>query len=172
MELNIASAGVVVPGGGPGGSDVVTITFELELPSDYVPGGASRMGRGQMRKRFPDQSEMDTLLDLWPAGALEMMLFDSDFDGVFEQDPGDSMLLHYTDELVTTGDILWTNVSVTLDLDDEIEMLTFPPGSWTFTLYGENNSTKIDFLPEPSGALMLGVGACVLVLLRRVSGRG
>jgi hypothetical protein len=27
-------------------------------------------------------------------------------------------------------------------------------------------------LPEPSGALMLGVGACVLALLRRVSGRG
>jgi len=27
-------------------------------------------------------------------------------------------------------------------------------------------------LPEPSGALMLGVGACVLALLRRVSGQG
>jgi serralysin len=35
-----------------------------------------------------------------------------------------------------------------------------------------NFAGEVGELPEPSGALMLGVGACVLALLRRVSGRG
>ena len=35
-----------------------------------------------------------------------------------------------------------------------------------------NFAGEVGGLPEPSGALMLGVGACVLALLRRVSGRG
>jgi len=35
-----------------------------------------------------------------------------------------------------------------------------------------NFAGEFGVLPEPSGALMLGVGACVLALLRRVSGQG
>ncbi len=172
MEVNLLdSMGAVVPGGGPGGSDLLTITFEEE-PSDFVPGGAGRMGRGETRKRCPDQSQIDTLIDLWPAGAIAMMLYDDDFDGTFEQDPVDTMTLHYTDELATTGDIMWTNTSATLDASGEIESLVFPAGAtMTIVPYGETNAADIP-LPEPSGALMLGVGACALALLRRVSGRG
>jgi hypothetical protein len=35
-----------------------------------------------------------------------------------------------------------------------------------------NFAGEVGELPEPSGVLMLGVGACVLALLRRVSGQG
>jgi hypothetical protein len=56
-----------------------------------------------------------------------------------------------------------------------IDSLHEPFGSDVRTV-GINSPTnfagEVGELPEPSGALMLGVGACVLALLRRVSGRG
>ncbi len=137
-------------------SDFVTFTFPMDLDPDEMGNGNNATANQHMLVATPAFASQPGAVT--PDFVLEGPEF---FD--FVEDSLDFAGVNtfgwMSDELPTNG----------------IDSFHEPFGSDVRTIdinSPTNFAGEVGELPEPSGALMLGVGACVLALLRRVNGRG